>query len=80
MMKYLSSTFNFKKMTKKEFSLDFGEKIKGYQKSIIFKFFNTEPSINDIREEIMNIVKKNTNSQANIDKVRELWDSHKWVY
>jgi len=74
---------NHKNMTRKEYALDASVKYQhsSFLKSIIFKFFEQNKIYTkDIREEIVNIIKKNTGSQTNIDKVRELWNGAKWVY
>ena len=74
---------NHKEMTRKDYALDASVKYQhsAFLKSIIFKFFERNAiHVKEIRDEIVNIIKKNTGSQSNIDKVRELWNGAKWIY
>lgn len=78
--------YNHNRMTRKEYAIEYSKKFNhsAFLKSIIFKFFDEDlfplKSKKLIHDEILSIIKRNTSSQTNIDKVRELWNNVKWVY
>ena len=70
-------------LTRKEFALNYPH-LNGLIRSFIFTHFDDieVPSIQDVKTYMIDTIKKNTGSQSNVDKVRNLWDSGslKWIY
>jgi RNA ligase len=79
------ANYNYSIMNRKEFALKYAGGFTNTSfRSLIFKFFdNPDVENNIIKQELINIIKKNTGSQSAIDKVREVWDGSralKWNY
>ena len=82
-MWWICRVYNSKEMTRKE-AAEYSVNWKNhFLRSVMFTFFDTTPSINDIRAEVIKKIKGSTGSQSNVDKCRALWESPnklKWVY
>lgn len=78
----------WRKVDRKDYALRYADAFdhSKHLRSLVFRFFGGNPTYQQVREEIINIIKKSTSSQTNIDKARVLWDGSpsvgllKWVY
>ena len=78
----------WRKVDRKDYALRYADAFdhSKHLRSLVFRFFGGNPTYQQVREEIINIIKKSTSSQTNIDKARALWDGSpsvgllKWVY
>ena len=69
-----------KSFTKKEFALGLGTTMNPLTRSIFFSLWDSTNLKEDVMEKVIEIIKKNTSSSSGIDKVRYLWNHHKWNY
>ena len=59
----------------KTFALEHADKIDWVSKAVTFSCWDGNKNV---REEVLNIVKKNLGTQIKVDNIRYLWNNHKW--
>jgi len=75
--------YNATNMTRKEFALESKDWVNSYVRATAFTFFDKiSINITEVKQHLLDILKKNTGSQTNVDKARSIWDNGnlKWVY
>jgi RNA ligase len=74
----------WRKVDRKDYAIRYADAFNHsrHLRALVFRFFGENPSKEQVREELINIIKKNTGSQANVDKIRELFGGNllKWNY
>ena len=71
----------FTKGDRKTFALSsFASNMDSLSKSVVFTFWDKDHSVENVKNNLIFLIKKMTNTQSNIDKVRHLWNNHKWNY
>jgi len=76
--------YNSINMTRKEFALISKDWHNPHIRATVFTFFD-KPNVTktEVMQHLLDILKKNTGSQTNVDKVRSIWDNGNrlhWVY
>lgn len=62
---------------RKRFVLEHADVLHPIIGSIMFACWEREKNV---RDELLNVIRKNTGTQTKIDSVRFLWGNHKWNY
>jgi RNA ligase len=62
---------------RKRFALELAPKIPAIERSIMFSCWDND---RNVRDELLNAVRKNTGTKTKIDSIRSLWGNVKWSY